>query len=124
MTAAASASMVCGAGELIDCASQLLQVSEYRFFHAAYRFWFGRELSEERMESVYSNYLFAGIVPYWVAHAARTIITRARDGILNPLEFGIQPPKKLDEDQRALGSFYISLVLLVVGVFLALLVYG
>jgi len=124
MAQTASASMVCGTDEMVGCAAQLLQVSEFRFFHTAYRFWFGRELPEDRMETVYANYLFKDIVPFWVAHAARTVVSRAMGGSLDPAEFGIAPPLPLDDDQRALGTFYIALVLLTMGAFLAMLVYG
>jgi hypothetical protein len=124
MAHTASASMVCGTDDMVSCAAQLLQISEYRFFHAAYRFWFGRELSEDQMKPVFTRYLLGNTVPFWAAHTARTAVERAVEGVLNPREFGIEPPATLDDDQRALGTFYIALVVLVMGVFMALLVYG
>ncbi len=108
----------------IGCAAQLLQISEYSLFHAAYRFWFGSSLEDVQMEPLFDSYMFHGNTPFWASHFARAVIKRAGEPFFDPSEFGISPPSPLDEDLQALGTFYVALFGLGFFFFMVMLTYS
>lgn len=70
--------------------SSLLQVSEFRFFELSYSRWYGRDLSENRMEYYFSDYMMRSQVPHWVRHLSREVKTRHFEGTLDPYEYNVQ----------------------------------
>jgi hypothetical protein len=70
--------------------SSLLQVSEFRFFELSYSRWYGRDLSEKRMEYFFSDYMMRRQVPYWVRHLSREVQSQYFKGTLDPYEYNIQ----------------------------------
>jgi hypothetical protein len=71
--------------------SALLGISEFRLFHIAYRFWYGREADEDQIERYFVPYMFKDVVPPWVRHFTNRVQTLDRDGTLDPSAFGIRP---------------------------------
>ena len=72
-------------------ASAELEITEFRLFELAYCRWFGEPLSEHKMEQVYSGYMFQARAPYWVRHFCREVLVHARNGDLDPKNFGVFP---------------------------------
>lgn len=59
---------------LVVLAAELLDISEFRLFMAAFHEWFEREPSESLVERYFVAYLFEGAVPFWVRHFARNAV--------------------------------------------------
>jgi hypothetical protein len=98
----------------------LLQVSEFCFFQVAYADWYGREISTPSLEPIFTRYMFDNVVPHWVRHLTRIVLSRSEEGTLDPRDFNIRPPK-CDPEQQTWGWHYIITLALVLGVFLVLI---
>lgn len=107
-------------GLYVTCASALLQISEFRFFHLAHIEWFGKDISDRRMESFFSEYLFTGIIPFWVRNLSRKVLSLHKQGTLSPGDFGIKRYIPTPE-MRTKGKWIIVMLLLLVAVFCFLL---
>jgi hypothetical protein len=58
-----------------DCvvsAANYLEVSEFVIFSDAYTTWYGREIPEKQVESIFVEYLTENKVPFWVRNYARS----------------------------------------------------
>ncbi len=98
----------------------LLQVSEFRFFQVAYADWYGREIPTPSLEPIFARYMFDSVVPHWVRHLTRIVLSRSQEGTLDPRDFNIRLPKR-DPDKQTMGWHYILTLVLVLGVFLVLI---
>ncbi len=107
--------------EGISRASQLLQISEFRFFNLAYAQWYGQSINEKGLEYIFANYMFEDIVPHWVRHFTRKIISMFEQGTLNPQEFSIERPKGSYE-LRCAGIGYTVILSVMVVVFCYLII--
>jgi len=86
-------------------AAALLQVTEFEFFHLAYRRWYGTEIGDDGIERHYLPYMFKQQVPSWVRHLARAVIEQADQGVLDPRGFGVMPkPLTMDMYNRGLRA--------------------
>ena len=94
-------------------ASSELQITEFRLFELAYFRWFGEYLSEERMERIYTGYMFQAIAPFWVRHFCREVLDHAKSGILDPAEFGVFP-LPVSQSMLDRGIRYSFVVVLVI----------
>lgn len=56
-------------------AAKVLDVTEFRLFEVAYQDWFGYSGAEGELEKIYAMYWFTGVVPSWVRHYCRQILT-------------------------------------------------
>lgn len=72
-------------------ASNLLAVSEFRLFEIAYLQWYGVEGDAEAIERQFLPYMFQERVPHYVRAFTRKVLGLAREGELDPGEFGIEP---------------------------------
>lgn len=106
--------------EKVASASKLLQISEFRFFQISYFQWYGREISENYLESIFSEYMFEDIVPHWVRHFARKVISCHEDGGIDPAEYNIERPQTTLE-LRSAGYGYTIILSIVVVVFCIML---
>ena len=79
--------------ESVMDATTLLHISEFNFFSLAYVQWYGREIQEHTLEQIFASYMFEDIVPHWVRHLARRILSTYDLGTLDPCEFNIECPK-------------------------------
>ena len=68
--------------------AEVLSISEYDFFHLAFRRWSGRELEDKALERFFVNYMFHQAVPHWVRHLARDVSARIMEGRLDLAEIG------------------------------------
>ncbi len=101
--------------QVIVCA-QLLQLSEFRFFRLAYAEWYDREISDRRLEPIFTRYAFKEVVPPWVRHFARRILALYDAGTLDPDAFDIERPKGSPE-LRSAGIGYAVILAIVTTLF-------
>ena len=64
-------------------AADKLGITEYDFFHLAFRRWTGHEPDVRMLEKNFVDYMFRQIVPHWVRHYARRIIALDEQGQLD-----------------------------------------
>jgi hypothetical protein len=102
-------------------ASRLLQISEFRFFDLAYAQWYGQSINENGLEHIFAAYMFEDIVPHWVRHFTRKVISMFEQGTLNPREFNIERPKASHE-LRCAGIGYTVILTVMVVVFCLLII--
>lgn len=103
----------------VGFASTLLQISEFRFFKMSYFRWYGRHISDGRLEYIFDDFMFGRSVPHYVRYFAREVISLFEKGRLDPKDFGINHPRPTPE-MRSAGIGYILMLLLVLVVFLIL----
>jgi hypothetical protein len=72
-------------------AAALLQVTEFRLFQIAYRYWHGRDTSDHAIERHFISYMFWSVVPFWVRQLCRRVLAAEAEGALNPRDFGVEP---------------------------------
>ena len=75
--------------KLIGFMAGVLQISEYEFFRIAYQNWFNHQIAEQRLDSLFKDYLATCEAPYWVNDFARKVHVRFKDGELNYKDYGI-----------------------------------
>ncbi len=78
--------------DIVGLSSNILQVSEFRFFKLSYYNWYGRDLADKEMEYLYTEYMFDNYVPHWVRHTARKVEACYAQGTLDPRKFSINQP--------------------------------
>lgn len=109
-----------GYDEDVVSSAALLQISEFRFFHLAYERWFGHVLSDRDMEHIYVPYLFDSVVPYWVRHLVREVLSLEKQASLNPADFNIKH-RTITPEIKAQGEWYIIAVFMILVMFCFLL---
>jgi len=67
----------------IILASNLLQVGEFQLIQLAYKSWFNKELPEDKINSIFSEYMVSDIVPIWVTFYAKDIIKLNNANVLD-----------------------------------------
>ena len=55
-------------------AANLLQIGEFQLIQLAYKVWYNKELPEDKISKIFSEYMVRGIIPIWVAYYAKDII--------------------------------------------------
>jgi len=68
--------------EILDAAN-LLQIGEFQLIQLAYKVWYSEELPDHRIDKIFSEYMFTGIIPIWVTYYAREILKLDRAHILD-----------------------------------------
>ena len=101
-------------------AANLLQIGEFQLIQLAYKVWYREDLPEDKIDKIFSEYMFTGIIPIWVTYYARDIIKLDKANVLNDYdkkyhvydhEFGAYI---YDEKQRkSRGILYSTIILLV-----------
>ena len=98
-------------------AANILQIGEFQLIQLAYKVWYKKDLPEEKINKIFSEYMVSGIVPIWVTYYARDILKMENANVLNAYdekyhvydhEFGesIKDEKK----RKRLGIFYAFIV--------------
>jgi hypothetical protein len=98
-------------------AANVLQVGEFQLIQLAYNVWYKKDLPEENINKIFSEYMVSGIIPIWVTYYARDILKMENANVLNTYdekyhvydhEFGesIKDEKK----RKRLGIFYAFIV--------------
>ena len=101
-------------------AANLLHVGEFQLIQLAYKIWYNEDLPESRINKLFGEYMFKGIIPIWVTYYARDILKLDKVNKLNSYdnkyhaydhEFG---EYIYDEKQRKKrGIFYAIIILFV-----------
>ena len=55
-------------------AANLLQVGEFQLIQLAYKAWYKEDLPENKINTIFSEYMITGIIPIWVIYYAKDII--------------------------------------------------
>ena len=98
-------------------AANILQIGEFQLIQLAYKVWYKKDLPEEKISKIFSEYMVSGIIPIWVTYYARDILKMEDANVLNTYdekyhvydhEFGesIKDEKK----RKRLGIFYAFIV--------------
>ena len=101
-------------------ASNLLQVGEFQLIQLAYKAWYKEDLPEEKINKIFSEYMYRQIIPIWVTYYANDIIKINKCNKLNSNddkyhtydhEFG----RKINDEQqrKKLGLMYCLIIMLV-----------
>jgi hypothetical protein len=104
--------------EILDAAN-LLQVGEFQLVQLAYKDWYREELPEDKIDKIFSEYMFKKIIPIWATFYARDIKKLDKADALNShgkkyhiydYEFGEYYNEK---QRRSRGILYATIVILV-----------
>tara|TARA_Y100000590_G_scaffold65888_1_gene71207 strand:- start:85 stop:570 length:486 start_codon:yes stop_codon:yes gene_type:complete len=98
-------------------AANILQVGEFQLIQLAYKVWYQKDLPEERINKIFSEYMVSGIIPIWVTLYAKDILKMENANVLNSYdkkyhvydhEFGetLNDEKK----RKRLGIFYAFII--------------
>ena len=101
-------------------AANLLHVGEFQLIQLAYKIWYNEDLPESRINKLFSEYMFKGIIPIWVTYYARYILKLDKVNKLNSHdnkyhaydhEFGEYIHDEKQRKKR--GIFYTIIILFV-----------
>ena len=108
---------------LVGAAAALLQIPDFRFFHLAYRRWYGEDATDALIERAFVPYMYRRGVPFWARHLAREVVERAQAGALDPGDYGVHPIPADPAMRRKGALFGTILVLLMYGLCFAVTTY-
>tara|TARA_Y100000590_G_scaffold209716_1_gene237597 strand:- start:1231 stop:1716 length:486 start_codon:yes stop_codon:yes gene_type:complete len=98
-------------------AANLLHIGEFQLIQLAYKVWFKKELPEEKINKIFSEYMVTGIIPIWVNYYAIDIIKMEKAKVLNSHdekyhvydhEFGTYI--RDEKQRRTRGIFYAIII--------------
>ena len=101
-------------------AANLLEVGEFQLIQLAYKVWYKKDLPEDKINKIFSEYMVNGIIPIWVIYYARDIIKLDKAKVLNSYEekyhvydheFGGYIYN--DDHRKRLGIFYATIIAIV-----------
>ena len=98
-------------------AANLLQIGEFQLIQLAYKVWHKKDLPEEKINKIFSEYMVSGIIPIWVTYYAKDILKLEKANILDSYnnkyhiydnEFG----RHIDDEKqrKSRGIFYTILI--------------
>ena len=98
-------------------AANLLQIGEFQLIQLAYKVWYKKDLPEDKINKIFSEYMISGIIPIWVTYYAKDILKIKSANALNSYdkkyhvydhEFG----ESLDDDKKRKrrGIFYAFII--------------
>ena len=64
-------------------AANLLQIGEFQLIQLAYKGWYKKELPEDKINKIFSEYMVSGIIPIWVTYYAIDILKMENAKVLN-----------------------------------------
>ena len=102
--------------KLVGFVAAILQISEYELFRIAYQKWFSRPIYENRLESLFRDYLATGGVPYWVNDFVRKAHEKFKAGELNYKDYGIKR-RVCDRRTRITGWIIISCLVIFLSIY-------
>lgn len=97
--------------EAVQFVANFLEVSEYEVFQLAYNDWYGKRMTESRMDYLFENYIDEEILPFWVWNFAKGVIEKYAVDQVNKADYGIAP-KVLTRHQKIIGGLIVLGVLL------------
>ena len=105
--------------EILEAAN-LLHIGEFQFIQLAFKVWYEKELPEEKINKIFSEYMVSGIIPIWVTYYAKDIIKMENANVLNSYdekyhvydhEFGEDLSNEQKRKKR--GIFYTLIIIIV-----------
>ena len=64
-------------------AANLLQIGEFQLIQLAYKIWYNKNLPEDKINKIFSDYMITGIIPIWVTYYAKDILKLDRANVLD-----------------------------------------
>ena len=64
-------------------AANLLQIGEFQLIQLAYKVWYGENLSEDKINNIFSEYMVNEIIPIWVTAYAKDILKLDQANVLD-----------------------------------------
>jgi len=64
-------------------AANLLQIGEFQLIQLAYKVWYGKNLPEDKINKIFSEYMVTGIIPIWVTYYAKDILKLDKANVLD-----------------------------------------
>ena len=101
-------------------AANLLQIGEFQLIQLAYKVWYGENLSEDKINNIFSEYMVSEIIPIWVTAYARDILKLDQANVLDSYnkkyhiydhEFGEYIYD--DKQRKRRGIQYVTIIILV-----------
>ena len=101
-------------------AANLLQIGEFQLIQLAYKVWYKKDLPEEKIDKIFSEYMVNGIIPIWATYYAQDIIKMEKANVLNGYdekyhvydhEFGCYIDN--EKHRKTLVIFYATIIALV-----------
>jgi len=98
-------------------AANLLQIGEFQLIQLAYKVWYKEDLSENKINKIFSEYMITGIIPIWVTYYAKDILKLDRANVLDSYnekyhvydhEFGEYIYN--DQQRRRRGILYATII--------------
>ena len=102
---------------LIIQAANLIQIGEFQLIQLAYKAWYRNDLPEEKINTIFNEYMVTGIIPIWVTYYANTIIKLDKAKVLDSYnekyhvydhEFGQHIDN--EKQRKSRGIFYTILI--------------
>ena len=97
--------------KLVGFIAGILQISEYEIFRIAHQRWFNHPISENRLDSLFKEYLATSDAPYWVNDFVRKAHEKFKAGELHYKDYGIKR-RVCDRRTRIKGWIIISCLLI------------
>ena len=102
---------------LIIQAANLIQIGEFQLIQLAYKAWYRNDLPEEKINTIFNEYMVTGIIPIWVTYYAKDVIKLDKANVLDSYnkkyhiydhEFG----RHIDNERqrKSRGIFYTILI--------------
>ena len=63
-------------------AANLLEIGEFQLIQLAYKVWYQEEIPENKINKIFEEYMFTGIIPIWVTYYARDILKLDKANVL------------------------------------------
>ena len=101
-------------------AANLLQIGEFQLIQLAYKVWYNKDLPENKINKIFSEYMITGIIPIWVTYYAKDIMKLDKVNKLNTYdekyhvydhEFG---EYIYDENQRKKRGIQYTIIIIMV----------
>tara|TARA_X000001036_G_C20128409_1_gene582257 strand:- start:48 stop:533 length:486 start_codon:yes stop_codon:yes gene_type:complete len=98
-------------------AANLLQIGEFQLIQLAYKVWYGKDLEEDKINNIFSEYMLTEIIPIWATQYAKDIIKLEKANVLDSYnkkyhvydhEFGTSI---FDEKQRKTRGIFYTLII-------------
>ena len=102
---------------LIIQAANLIQIGEFQLIQLAYKSWYRNDLPEEKINTIFKEYMVTGIIPIWVTYYAKDIIKLDKANVLDSYnekyhiydhEFGQDISN--EKQRKSRGIFYAIII--------------
>ena len=102
--------------KILDAAN-LLQIGEFQLIQLAYKVWYNKDLPEDKINKIFSEYMVTGIIPIWVTFYAQDILKLNKANVLDAYnekyhaydhEFGEYISNR--KQRRRRGIFYVIII--------------